>query len=181
MAHQKSQFITMACADQCIGLLGLSEVGCFMVAPWTCDYLHCARADRNNCFFNDPNVDWKGGLSTDRGSGVVTFSSEVHRKIRLYRQQADDVDNNGHGTHTVASLLGSPFDIISTKNLDYRYKTMSCSAQFCSSCSLLDHDTCLIGCTALQNVSVTVLDQALLCGSKAISELALTLSLSHHL
>lgn len=79
-----------------------------------------AGADRNNCFFSDPNVDWKAGLSTDRASGVVTFSSETHRKIRLYREQADDIDNNGHGTHTVASLLGSPFDISNINNLDYR-------------------------------------------------------------
>ncbi|BDA49389.1 probable c5a peptidase at N-terminal half [Coccomyxa sp. Obi] len=76
--------------------------------------------DRSNCYFNDPNVDWKAGLTTDPSSGVVTFSSEAHRKIRLYRQQADDIDNNGHGTHTVGSLLGSPFDISDIKHLDYR-------------------------------------------------------------
>lgn len=77
-------------------------------------------ADRSNCYFNDPNVDWKTGLMTDPSSGVVTFSSEQHRKIRLYRAQADGIDNNGHGTHTVGSLLGSPFDISDIKHVDYR-------------------------------------------------------------
>ena len=34
--------------------------------------------------------------------------------------QMDGVDNNGHGTHVMGSLLGSPFDVSNTNNLDYR-------------------------------------------------------------
>ena len=34
--------------------------------------------------------------------------------------QVDGVDNNGHGTHVMGSLLGSPFDVSNTYNLDYR-------------------------------------------------------------
>ena len=68
----------------------------------------------------DPNVDWGAGLRTDPNTGVVSFDSERHRKIRLYVQLADDVDNNGHGTHVMGSLLGSPFDISNIKNVDFR-------------------------------------------------------------
>ena len=46
----------------------------------------CVSTDHTNCFFDDPDVNWAGGLSTD-ASGVVTFDSQAHRKIRLYREQ----------------------------------------------------------------------------------------------
>ena len=48
------------------------------------------------------------------------FDSTLHRKIRLYVELGDDIDNTGHGTHTMGSLLGSPYDISNVKALDYR-------------------------------------------------------------
>ena len=38
----------------------------------------------------------------------------------LHTLQADGIDNNGHGTHVMGTLLGSPFDISNATNLDYR-------------------------------------------------------------
>ena len=38
----------------------------------------------------------------------------------LHATQVDGVDNNGHGTHVMGTLLGSPFDVSNTYNLDYR-------------------------------------------------------------
>ncbi len=86
----------------------------------TCTKPLCAAADRTNCYFNDPNVDWKGALRADGVSGATVFDSIKHRKIRLYVEMGDDIDNTGHGTHTMGSLLGSPYDISNVKALDYR-------------------------------------------------------------
>ena len=49
------------------------------------------------------------------------FDSTMHRKIRLYVELGDDIDNTGHGTHTMGSLLGSPYEISNVKALDYRW------------------------------------------------------------
>jgi hypothetical protein len=88
--------------------------------PQSLSEVHVPLADRNNCFFNDPNVDWGAGLRTDPQTGGLLFDSQAHRKIRLYVEMADDLDGNGHGTHVMGSLLGSPFDISNLNNLDYR-------------------------------------------------------------
>lgn len=77
-------------------------------------------ADRANCYFDDPNVDWKLGLRADALSGATVFDSTVHRKIRLYVEMGDDIDNTGHGTHTMGTLLGSPYDVSNVNALDYR-------------------------------------------------------------
>jgi hypothetical protein len=77
-------------------------------------------ADRTNCYFDDPTVDWKLGLKADALSGAMVFNSTVHRKIRLYVEMGDDIDNTGHGTHTMGTLLGSPYDVSNVNALDYR-------------------------------------------------------------
>ena len=77
-------------------------------------------ADRSNCYFVDPSVDWNGSLRADAASGATVFDSTMHRKIRLYVELGDEIDNTGHGTHTMGSLLGSPYDISNVKALDYR-------------------------------------------------------------
>ena len=79
-----------------------------------------AAADRNNCYFSDPTVDWRDGLKADSTSGATVFDSPVHRKIRLYVELGDDVDNTGHGTHTMGTLVGSPYDISNVEAVDYR-------------------------------------------------------------
>ena len=81
---------------------------------------YSAAADRNNCYFIDPTVDWRQGLRADSASGATVFDSAVHRKIRLYVELGDDVDNTGHGTHTMGTLVGSPYDISNVKAVDYR-------------------------------------------------------------
>ena len=40
--------------------------------------------------------------------------------LGFHAAQVDGVDNNGHGTHVMGTLLGSPFDVSNTYNLDYR-------------------------------------------------------------
>lgn len=63
--------------------------------------------DYKHCFFSDPDTDWQANVVTvDR---VLTFTSETHRKIRLYRAFADFQDSNGHGTHTCGTLAGIPY------------------------------------------------------------------------
>ena len=63
--------------------------------------------DYRHCFFADPDTDWEANIVTiDR---VLTFTSETHRKIRLYRAFADFRDDNGHGTHTCGTLAGMPY------------------------------------------------------------------------
>ena len=81
---------------------------------------HSDAADRNNCYFSDPGVDWRDGLRADSASGATVFDSAAHRKIRLYVELGDDVDNTGHGTHTMGTLAGSPYDISNLKAVDYR-------------------------------------------------------------
>lgn len=80
----------------------------------------CLAADRHHCFFRDPNVDWNANLVKDPLTGISTFSSEKHRKIRLYVERADDIDNNGHGTHTMGSMVGNPLDTSNVNLSDYR-------------------------------------------------------------
>jgi len=77
-------------------------------------------ADRSNCFFKDPAVRWEDAMTKDPNTGVATFSSEKHRKIRLYRAAADDLDSNGHGTHVMGSLLGSPYDSSDLTSVNFR-------------------------------------------------------------
>ena len=81
-----------------------------------------AAADRNNCYFSDPTVDWRDGLRVDGASGATVFDSAAHRKIRLYVELGDDVDNTGHGTHTMGTLAGSPYDISNVQAVDYRFQ-----------------------------------------------------------
>lgn len=63
--------------------------------------------DFKHCFFSDPDTDWEANVVTI--GRVLTFTSETHRKIRLYRAFADFVDSNGHGTHTCGTLAGIPY------------------------------------------------------------------------
>lgn len=65
--------------------------------------------DYQHCYFVDPAVDWQSGITLiDR---VRTFSSETHRKIRLYRAISDFSDDNGHGTHTAGTLAGMSYGV----------------------------------------------------------------------
>ena len=90
--------------------------------------------DLSHCFFADPAVPielrpagggssgggagggWRGffGGGNGGGGGGSVFESEKHRKIRLYRSTSNASPTggggNGHGTHTMGSLCGSPFD-----------------------------------------------------------------------
>ena len=86
--------------------------------------------DLSHCFFADPDVPielkaagsggnaggWRGffGGGNGAGGGGSVFESEWHRKIRLYRSTSTASPlgggGNGHGTHTMGSLCGSPFD-----------------------------------------------------------------------
>ena len=77
--------------------------------------------DRFHCFFYDPDVDWDANVSYQ--DGVQTFSSTQHRKIRYYRAYGDMSDYNGHGTHTMGTLLGSM-----TGGLNYTASSSSSSA-----------------------------------------------------
>jgi subtilisin family serine protease len=63
--------------------------------------------DYKHCFFADPDTPWEANIVTI--GRVLTFSSETHRKIRLYRAFADFRDDNGHGTHTCGTLAGMPY------------------------------------------------------------------------
>lgn len=63
--------------------------------------------DFRHCFFADPDTEWEANVVTI--GRVLTFTSETHRKIRLYRAFADFVDSNGHGTHTCGTLAGMPY------------------------------------------------------------------------
>ncbi len=63
--------------------------------------------DFKHCFFSDPDTDWEANVVTI--GRVLTFTSETHRKIRLYRAFADFQDGNGHGTHTCGTLAGMPY------------------------------------------------------------------------
>ena len=60
----------------------------------------------------------------DRPStGVVSFNSTAHRKIRVYQDLGNGVDSGGHGTHTMGSLLGQPLNTSDLGSLDYRQCT----------------------------------------------------------
>ncbi len=50
--------------------------------------------------------------------------------------QADGIDNNGHGTHVMGSLLGSPFDLSNVTNLDYRSSAVAATS----------HQACCMRC-----------------------------------
>ena len=63
---------------------------------------------------------WEDAVTKDPNTGVATFSSEKHRKIRLYRAAADTLDSNGHGTHVMGSLLGSPYDSSDLTSVNFR-------------------------------------------------------------
>ena len=65
-------------------------------------------------------MDWRDGVRADSASGATVFDSAAHRKIRLYVELGDDVDNTGHGTHTMGTLAGSPYDISNVQAVDYR-------------------------------------------------------------
>ena len=93
-------------------------------------------ADYSNCYFNDPTVNWNASLHTDAESGVVSFNSSAHRKIRLYRSTSNGVSPEGHGTHTMGSLLGSPINTSDVYQMNYRL----C---FSPSWPFMDKRTCL--------------------------------------
>jgi len=62
--------------------------------------------DAAHCFFADPAVplEFKAGAN-----GGKVFDSTTHRKLRLYRAGPDGPsDGNGHGTHTMGSVCGTP-------------------------------------------------------------------------
>ena len=63
--------------------------------------------DVRSCYFDDPAVPFELRPASGWG-GPAVFESTTHRKIRLYRALADASDHNGHGTHTMGSMLGSP-------------------------------------------------------------------------
>jgi hypothetical protein len=76
--------------------------------------------DYTNCYFADPGVDWNASLSTEADDGTTVFNSTAHRKIRLYRAVNNGFQGSGHGTHTMGSLLGAPFNASDTYQVDYR-------------------------------------------------------------
>jgi hypothetical protein len=63
--------------------------------------------DVQHCFFADAAVPFE--LVAEPVGGARQFSSEKHRKIRLYRAvYADSLDTSGHGTHTAGTVVGAP-------------------------------------------------------------------------
>ena len=68
-------------------------------------------------------MNWTGSLETDPSTGVVSFNSTAHRKIRVYQDLGNGVDSGGHGTHTMGSLLGQPLNTSDLGSLDYRQCT----------------------------------------------------------
>ncbi len=77
-------------------------------------------ADYTNCYFVDPQVNWNASLSSEADTGTTVFNSTSHRKIRLYRAVNNGFQGSGHGTHTMGSLLGSPFNSSDTYSVNYR-------------------------------------------------------------
>ena len=53
-------------------------------------------------------------------TGMACMHREGVCKLLLCSLQADGIDNNGHGTHVMGTLLGSPIDISNITNLGYR-------------------------------------------------------------
>ena len=63
--------------------------------------------DVAHCFFVDPAIPITFKPASSGGGSI--FESDTHRKLRLYRAGPDGAsDGNGHGTHTMATLVGSP-------------------------------------------------------------------------
>ena len=84
-------------------------------------------ADLDNCYFSDPAVNVLASLVTDNVTGLAEYNSVQHRKIRLYLELASGTDSNGHGTHTMGSLVGNCPGTAGTNAVDYRY--MPCKVQ----------------------------------------------------
>ena len=118
-----------------------------MTPVWAADYEHC--------YFADPSVNWTDSLETDPSTGVVSFNSTAHRKIRLYQDLGNGIDSGGHGTHTMGSLLGQPLNTSDLGSLDYRQSTATCNPVLLSPCTLLRSD---IECMPLNTSDLGSLD-----------------------
>ncbi|KAK9803960.1 hypothetical protein WJX72_008369 [[Myrmecia] bisecta] len=76
--------------------------------------------DVNNCYFKDPKVSFSSGLSTNFSPAIVSFQSTTHRKLVLYRELGDSTNNNGHGMHTLGTLMDNPADLSNVQAAYYR-------------------------------------------------------------
>ena len=65
------------------------------------DWLHCTFRDSSTAGPGD------GPYSQEATTGFLYWVNTAHRKIVYYRQVADNVDGNGHGTHCAGSAVGS--------------------------------------------------------------------------
>lgn len=64
--------------------------------------------DWYHCTFTDSAVTGPGsGPFTQDAMHYLYWANPAHRKIVYYRQVADNVDENGHGTHCAGSAVGS--------------------------------------------------------------------------
>lgn len=64
--------------------------------------------DWYHCTFTDSSVAGPGSgpYATD-AMQYLYWANPAHRKIVYYRQVADNIDENGHGTHCAGSAVGS--------------------------------------------------------------------------
>ena len=64
--------------------------------------------DWYHCTFTDSAVTGPGsGPFTQDAMRYLYWANPAHRKIVYYRQVADNIDENGHGTHCAGSAVGS--------------------------------------------------------------------------
>lgn len=64
--------------------------------------------DWYHCTFTDSAVAGPGsGPFNQDAMRYLYWANPAHRKIVYYRQVADNVDENGHGTHCAGSAVGS--------------------------------------------------------------------------
>lgn len=64
--------------------------------------------DWYHCTFTDSSVAGPGsGPYTMDAMNYLYWANPAHRKIVYYRQVADNIDENGHGTHCAGSAVGS--------------------------------------------------------------------------
>ena len=91
-SHQKLAHVH-AGLDGTSQIVGMGDTGL--------DWLHCT--------FKDSSVAGPGAgpFTKEATTGYLYWANPAHRKVVYYRQVADNIDENGHGTHCAGSAVGS--------------------------------------------------------------------------